>query len=88
MTPNKSLGVLTLMNKEQASWLIVRAFGVYLLIQAFILGLGILGEVYSISLYPGDNRSRILSSPTATASVTISCGGATQHRWVLYDLDE
>jgi hypothetical protein len=39
------------MNKEQASWLIVRAFGVYLLIQAFILGLGILGQVYAVSTY-------------------------------------
>jgi hypothetical protein len=39
------------MNKEQASWLVVRAFGVYLLIQAFILGLGILGQVYAVSMY-------------------------------------
>jgi hypothetical protein len=39
------------MNKEQASWLIVRAFGVYLLIQAFILGLGILGQIYTVSMY-------------------------------------
>ena len=35
------------MDKQQASWLIVRAFGVYLLIQAFMLGLGILGEIYT-----------------------------------------
>ena len=39
------------MNKEQASWLIVRAFGVYLLIQAFMLGLGILGEVSHVIFY-------------------------------------
>jgi hypothetical protein len=37
------------MNKEQASWLIVRAFGLYLLIQAFILGVRVLGEVYRYS---------------------------------------
>jgi hypothetical protein len=37
------------MNKQQASWLIVRAFGVYLLIQAFILGVRVLGEVYMYS---------------------------------------
>ena len=35
------------MDRQQFSWLIVRAFGVYLLIQAFMLGLGILGEVYT-----------------------------------------
>jgi ABC-type sulfate transport system permease component len=34
------------MDKQQASWLIVRAFGLYLLIQAFMLGLGISSEVY------------------------------------------
>ena len=45
------------MDKEQASWLIVRAFGVYLLIQAFMLGLGILHEVYMYS--------RLASSPEA-----------------------
>lgn len=39
------------MNKEQASWLIVRAFGIYLLIQAFMLGLGILGEVSHVIIY-------------------------------------
>ena len=39
------------MNKQQASWLIVRAFGLYLLIQAFMLGLGILGEVYTARTY-------------------------------------
>ena len=39
------------MDKEQASWLIVRAFGVYLLIQAFMLGLGILGEGYIAYTY-------------------------------------
>ena len=39
------------MDKQQASWLIVRAFGLYLLIQAFMLGLGILGEVYSFRVY-------------------------------------
>src|ERR1051326_2907527 len=33
------------MNKQQASWLIVRAFGVYLLLQAFILGVRVLGQV-------------------------------------------
>jgi hypothetical protein len=37
------------MDKQQFSWLIVRAFGVYLLIQAFMLGLGILGQVYMYS---------------------------------------
>jgi hypothetical protein len=35
------------MDKQQTSWLIVRAFGLYLLIQALMLGLGILGEVYT-----------------------------------------
>jgi hypothetical protein len=39
------------MNKQQASWLIVRAFGLYLLIQAFMLGLGILGEIYTARVY-------------------------------------
>lgn len=39
------------MDKQQASWLIVRAFGLYLLIQAFMLGLGILGEVYTARTY-------------------------------------
>jgi hypothetical protein len=33
------------MDKQQGSWLIVRAFGLYLLIQAFMLGLGTIGEV-------------------------------------------
>ena len=37
------------MDKEQASWLIVRAFGVYLLIQAFMVGLGTLHDVYMYS---------------------------------------
>jgi hypothetical protein len=37
------------MDKQQASWLIVRAFGVYLLIQAFFLGVRILGELYIYS---------------------------------------
>ena len=37
------------MDKQQASWLIVRAFGIYLLIQAFFLGVGVLGEVYMYS---------------------------------------
>jgi len=37
------------MDKQQFSWLIVRAFGVYLLIQASILGVAILGEVYMYS---------------------------------------
>jgi hypothetical protein len=39
------------MDKQQASWLIVRAFGLYLLIQAFMLGLGILGEVYTARVF-------------------------------------
>lgn len=39
------------MDKQQASWLIVRAFGLYLLIQAFMLGLGILSEVYTAHRY-------------------------------------
>src|SRR5713226_2407113 len=39
------------MDKQQASWLIVRAFGLYLLVQAFMLGLGILGEVYIAYTY-------------------------------------
>ena len=39
----------TLMDKQQASWLIVRAFGLYLLIQAFMLGVRLLGEVYMYS---------------------------------------
>jgi hypothetical protein len=44
---NLTVGRLsTLMHKQQASWLIVRAFGLYLLIQAFILGVRLLGEVY------------------------------------------
>jgi hypothetical protein len=33
------------MDKQQGSWLIVRAFGLYLLIQALMLGLGAIGEV-------------------------------------------
>jgi hypothetical protein len=37
------------MDKQQASWLIVRAFGLYLLIQAFILGVRVLVEVYMYS---------------------------------------
>jgi hypothetical protein len=37
------------MDRQQFSWLIVRAFGVYLLIQAFLLGVGILGEFYMYS---------------------------------------
>jgi hypothetical protein len=37
------------MDKQQASWLIVRAFGLYLLIQAFSLGVRVLGEVYRYS---------------------------------------
>ena len=37
------------MDRQQFSWLIVRAFGVYLLVQAFMLGVGILGEVYVYS---------------------------------------
>jgi hypothetical protein len=37
------------MNRQQFSWLIVRAFGVYLLIQAFMLGVVLLGEVYMYS---------------------------------------
>jgi len=37
------------MDRQQFSWLIVRAFGVYLLIQAFFLGVRILGEVYMYS---------------------------------------
>jgi hypothetical protein len=37
------------MDRKQFSWLIVRAFGVYLLIQAFILGVAILGEFYMYS---------------------------------------
>jgi hypothetical protein len=37
------------MNKQQASWLIVRAFGVYLLIQAFMVGLGTLHDIYMYS---------------------------------------
>ena len=41
----------TLMDKQQAGWLIVRAFGVYLLIQAFMLGLGIPGEIYTARMY-------------------------------------
>jgi hypothetical protein len=35
------------MDRQQFSWLIVRAFGVYLLIQAFMVGLGIVGELYT-----------------------------------------
>jgi len=37
------------MNRQQFSWLIVRAFGVYLLIQAFMLGVVISGEVFVYS---------------------------------------
>src|SRR5207302_10256911 len=37
------------MDKQQASWLIVRAFGIYLLIQAFFLGVRVLGGVYMYS---------------------------------------
>ena len=37
------------MNRQQFSWLIVRAFGVYLLIQASMLGVVILGQVYVYS---------------------------------------
>src|SRR5258706_6090114 len=47
---NSTVGRLsTLMDKQQASWLIVRAFGVYLLIQAFLLGLVIFHDVYMYS---------------------------------------
>jgi hypothetical protein len=47
---NSDVGRLsTLMDKQQASWLIVRAFGVYLLIQAFLLGLAIFHDVYMYS---------------------------------------
>jgi hypothetical protein len=48
------------MDKQQFSWLIVRAFGVYLLIQAFMLGVGILGEVYMYT------RLSRLASPVGT----------------------
>ena len=48
---NRQLTWESLMNKQQASWLIVRAFGLYLLIQAFMLGLGLLGEFYSARVY-------------------------------------
>ena len=48
------------MDKQQASWLIVRAFGLYLLIQAFMLGLGILSEVYTAHRY-----TKLASSPGA-----------------------
>ena len=49
---NSTVGCLsTLMDKPQASWLIVRAFGVYLLIQAFFLGVRVLGEVYMYSSF-------------------------------------
>jgi hypothetical protein len=37
------------MDKQQFSWLIVRAFGVYLLLQAFVLAVRILGNVYMYS---------------------------------------
>src|SRR6185436_252920 len=37
------------MDKQQFSWLIVRAFGVWLLIQAFLLGVRTLGEAYIYS---------------------------------------
>ena len=37
------------MDKQQFSWLIVRAFGVWLLIQAFLLGVRTLGEAYVYS---------------------------------------
>ena len=37
------------MNRQQFSWLIVRAFGVYLLIQASMLGVVILGQVFVYS---------------------------------------
>ena len=37
------------MDRQQFSWLIVRAFGVYLLIQASILSVRVLGEVYMYS---------------------------------------
>jgi hypothetical protein len=37
------------MDRQQFSWLIVRAFGVYLLIQAFLLGLVIFHDVYMYS---------------------------------------
>jgi ABC-type sulfate transport system permease component len=46
------------MNKQQASWLIIRAFGLYLLIQAFMLGLGIVGDIYAVWGY-----SKHASSP-------------------------
>src|ERR1051325_10022978 len=43
---NSTVGRLsTLMDKRQASWLIVRAFGVYLLLDAFMLGVRVLGQV-------------------------------------------
>ena len=37
------------MDKQQASWLIVRAFGVYLLIQALFFAVRVVGDVYMYS---------------------------------------
>ena len=51
------------MDKQQFSWLIVRAFGVWLLIQAFLLGVRTLGEAYMYSrLASLGTQSQYLSS--------------------------
>src|SRR6185436_10647487 len=39
------------MNRQQGSWLIVRAFGVYLLVQAFIVLPDLLGGLFAARAY-------------------------------------
>jgi len=62
------------MDKQQFSWLIVRAFGVWLLIQAFLLGVRTLGEAYMYSR---------LASSLATQNQYVS-GLVQSHRDSMY----
>ena len=61
------------MDKQQFSWLIVRAFGVWLLIQAFLLGVRTLGEAYMYSrLASLETQSEYLSSMVRSYRDSIS----------------
>jgi hypothetical protein len=61
------------MDKQQFSWLIVRAFGVWLLIQAFLLGVRTLGEAYMYSrLASLGTQSEYLSSMVRSYRDSIS----------------
>src|SRR2546421_776447 len=75
------LGVFTLMDKRQISWLIVRAFGVYLLVQACILLPQLLAGLFTARYYSnvmsslgsesgnGGSYTRVASSMYRTLSV-------------------